>query len=158
MKKMIPKSGAFPLQKVLEFRKHLEDMQAIELVKVQNEKNKADDRLHRLKHHKQEALETTTREVLSSKTVDLTQLKIRKDYIENLNGKITHQVQKIVELEEQVEEKREKLGEAMKERKIVEKLKERFNERKKAEINRHENQKIDEVAIRMNSALGKKGV
>ncbi len=155
---MIPKSGAFPLQKVLEFRKHLEDMRAIELVKVQNEKNKANSRLLRLKNQKQEVIESTTAEVVNRKTVDLTQLKIRKDYIENLNGKITDQKHKIVQLTEQVEEERQKLGEAMKERKIVEKLKDRFTERKKAEIKRLENKKTDEVAIRMNVTLGKKGV
>jgi len=158
MDKMIPKSGAFPLQKVLEYRKHLEDLRAIELGKVQAEKNKADEELQELKSNKEDALEKSTKEISNSKILDLNQLKISKDYLENLNGKIINQVQKISSLEEEVEKNRQELSEAMKERKIVEKLKDRFKERKKAEINRHENQKIDEVAIRMKAAYGKKGV
>ena len=156
---MIPKSGAFPLQKVLEFRKHLEDLRAIELGKVQAEKIKTNARLNQLEAHKEEALESTNNEVLSRTTVDLAQLKIRKDYLEDLNGKIVNQSQKLEVLEEEEEKNRQKLSEAMKERKIVEKLKERFTKRKKAEANRKENIKIDEVAIRMSSsAHGKKGV
>lgn len=154
---MIPKSEVFPLQKVLEFRKHLEDMRAIELGKVQAEKIKANVRLNQLETHKEEALESTNKEVLSQKAVDLTQLKIRKDYLENLNGKIINQAQELEVLEEEVEKNREELSEAMKERKIVEKLKERFMKRKKAEDNRLENQKIDEVAVRMGSASRKNG-
>ena len=155
---MIPKSGAFPLQKVLEFRKHLEDLRAIELGKVQAEKIQTNVRLNQLETHKEKALESANKEVVNQKNVDLTQLKIRKDYLEDLNGKIVDQSQKLEALETEEEKNRQKLSEAMKERKIVEKLKERFTKRKKAEANRQENIKIDEVAIRMsNSASGKKG-
>ena len=66
---MIPKSGAFPLQKVLEFRKHLEDLRAIELGKVQAEKIQTNARLNQLETHKEKALESANKEVVNQKNV-----------------------------------------------------------------------------------------
>ncbi len=154
---MSSRSGAFPLQKVLEFRKHLEDLQAIKLGKAQAEKIEADARLERLKRNKEDTLESAARELNRRKTLDLQQLKIQKDYLESLNGKIVEQTQEVFKLEEKVEKNRQELSEAMKERKTVEKLKERFLERQKTENKRRENQKTDEVAIRMNVMRAKKG-
>ena len=154
---MSSRSGAFPLQKVLEFRKHLEDLQAIKLGRAQAEKIEADARLERLKRNKEDTLESAARELNRRKTLDLQQLKIQKDYLESLNGKIVEQTQEVFKLEEKVEKNRQELSEAMKERKTVEKLKERFLERQKTENKRRENQKTDEVAIRMNVMRAKKG-
>ena len=154
---MIPKSGAFPLQKVLEYRKHLEDMRAIELGKTQAKHLKADKQLKKLRVHKEEMLEESSKEMDQSPKVDLTQLKIEKGYLENLNGQIINQTDKVHILKEEVEKDREELKGAMKERKMVEKLKDHFTERKKTEANRRENQKIDEVAIRLKTIPGNQG-
>ncbi len=149
--------GGFPLQKVLEFRKHLEDLQAVKLGQVQAKKMEADAHLNRLRQSKEKTLETSTRELRARKQVDLRQLKISRDYLENLNGKIINQTREIMKLDEEIEKNRRELSAAMKERKTVEKLKERFLDRKRTEDKRREAQKTDEVAIRMNVMRGKQG-
>ncbi len=154
---MIPKSGAFPLQKVLEYRKHLENMRAVELGKKRAEHLKAEQTLQALNRQKEEMLEEATREISEHKEIDLVRLKMQKEYLENLSERIGKQKADVRHLEKEVEKRREALNGAVKERKMVEKLKEKFTERVKAEAKHKEEIKIDEVAIRMKTA-GNQGV
>ncbi len=154
---MIPKSGAFPLQKVLEYRKHLENMRAVELGKKRAEHLKAEQELQTLHRQKEEMLEEASREISEHKEIDLVRLKVQKEYLENLNARIGKQKEDVRHLEKEVEKQREALNGAVKERKMVEKLKEKFTERVKAEVKHKEEIKIDEVAIRMKTT-GNQGV
>jgi flagellar FliJ protein len=154
---MIPKSGAFPLQKVLEYRKHLENMRAVELGKKKAEHLKAEEELHALKQRKEEMLKEASKEISESPKINLVRLKVQKEYLESLSTRIGKQKEDVRHLEKEVEKRREALNGAVKERKMVEKLKEKFSERAKAEARHKEEIKIDEVAIRMKTA-GNQGV
>ncbi|NOX88635.1 MAG: flagellar export protein FliJ [Calditrichaeota bacterium] len=154
---MIPKSHIFPLQKVLEYRQYLEDLRAVELGKIQAEEFSANKRLSDLKSDKTEALDNVTKEIKENRRINLNDLKLQNDYLEDLHHKIEHQNKTVQQLKSEVEKNRQQLQEAVKERKMVEKLKDQFKERKKHHLDRIENQRIDEIAIRMQTINGNQG-
>ncbi len=154
---MIPKSHIFPLQKVLEYRQYLEDLRAVELGKIQAEEFSANKRLSDLKSDKTEALDNVTKEIKENPRINLNDLKLQNDYLEDLHHKIEHQNKTVQQLKSEVEKNRQQLQEAVKERKMVEKLKDQFKERQKHHLDRIENQRIDEIAIRIQTINGNQG-
>ncbi len=143
------KSFHFPLQKVLEFKKTIEDTQAIALKKSQLSLDKESGHLNNLTQKKDALLNVKEDDCINSENLSLNKLQISSDYVSQLNDKISSQVQVVEKSNEIVDKERDDLIEASKNKKIVEKLREhqltdyKINNRKK------ETTEESEVALRV---------
>ncbi len=141
----------FKLESILSIKTKLEDQAkaeyGIEVMKLREEEHKL-SLLERRKH----GFEQQLFEALNDRLVVLV-IKRLEDSVENLKYNIKLQIAVIKRQEEMVARAREKLDNAMKERKIYEKLKEKAFEEFKAEVNAQEQKEIDQlVSFRFRSA------
>lgn len=141
----------FKMESILAIKCKLEDQAkveyGIELAKLREEEEK----LEKLKVRKEEFQFKLTEAVQDH--LNIREIKDLENCVENIKYNIN--VQKIVIKQQQmnVEKAREKLDEAMKERKTYEKLKEKAFEEFKLEIEAQERKEIDElVSFRFGSA------
>ena len=77
--------------------------------------------------------------------VDTGLLGVSARYTERLKGEVREQIENIEKIEAVVENKRQKLLEATRERRVYEVLKERAEEEHRREANRRERMQLDEV-------------
>ncbi|HBA97428.1 MAG TPA: flagellar export protein FliJ [Lachnospiraceae bacterium] len=141
----------FKLESILSIKMKLEDQAkaeyGIEIMKLREEEHKL-----LLLERRKSGFEQQLFESLSDRLVVLS-IKRLEDSVENLKYNIRLQTAVIRKQEEVVARAREKLDNAMKERKIYEKLKEKAFEEFKAEINAQEQKEIDQlVSFRFRSA------
>ncbi|MCH5268017.1 MAG: flagellar export protein FliJ [Lachnospiraceae bacterium] len=133
----------FKMQNILSVKEKLEDQAkaeyALELVKLREEEEKK-LLLEQKKLYYEDKLTTALMD-----TLDLRRIRQLEDGIEGIKYDIYMQELVILQQEEAVERARERLDEAMKERKIYEKLKERAFETFKQELNAAEQKEIDEL-------------
>jgi len=152
------KSFHFPLQKVLKFKKTIEDIQAIALKKSQLSLDKENGYLNDLAQKKENLLNVKEDDDINSENLSLNKLQISSDYVSQLNDKISSQVKVVEKSYEIVDKERDDLIEVSKNKKIVEKLRERKltsylkNNRKK------EMTKESEIALRIVSKKKNYGV
>ncbi len=147
----------FRLQKVLEFKEHLEVMSTLELHKAQNKQKEAENTLKRLMASKHQLLQQADEQFNTKNKLDLTDLKMHLSYLGQLHESIDQQNKTIKNLTQVVEKKRQALKEAVKERKIIQSLKDQFTEQQKQEVKKIENERIDEIAIRKKSNSAETG-
>ncbi len=133
----------FPLENILNVKKKLEKQ-------AKNEFGQANARLFR----EQEKLEAVilrsgeARQKLKaalSETLSVTEIRRREEAVEILKFYVLQQQLAVKRREKEVEIAREKLNEAMKERKIYEKLKEKAFDEFMREENRKEQRAVDEL-------------
>lgn len=133
----------FSLQNILNMKEKLEDQ-------AKNEYAQANMRLMR----EQEKLEhvTARREdakrmlkLVLQETLSMAEIRKRENAVEVLKFYVKQQQLAVKRCEKEVEVAREKLSEAMKERKIFEKLREKAFEEFVAEENRKEQKEVDEL-------------
>lgn len=141
----------FKLESILSIKIKLEDQAkaeyGIEVMRLREEEHKL-----LLLERRKSGFEQQLFEALSNTLVVLT-IKRLEDSVENLKYNIKIQISAIKRQEERVLRAREKLDNAMKERKIYEKLKEKAFEEFKAEVNAMERKEIDQlVSFRFRSA------
>lgn len=141
----------FKLESILSIKMKLEDQAkaeyGIEVMRLREEEHKLS-----LLERRKSGFEQQLFEALSDMLVVLI-IKRLEDSVENLKYNIKIQTAVIKRQEERVAKAREKLDNAMKERKIYEKLKEKAFEEFKAEINAQEQKEIDQlVSFRFRSA------
>lgn len=141
----------FKLESILSIKTKLEDQAkaeyGIEVMKLREEEHKLS-----LLERRKSGFEQQLFEALNDRLVVLV-IKRLEDSVENLKYNIKLQIAVIKRQEEMVARAREKLDNAMKERKIYEKLKEKAFEEFKAEINAQEQKEIDQlVSFRFRSA------
>lgn len=141
----------FKLESILSIKMKLEDQAkaeyGIEVMRLREEEHKLS-----LLEGRKSSFEQQLFEALSDMLVVLV-IKRLEDSVENLKYNIKIQTAVIKRQEERVAKAREKLDNAMKERKIYEKLKEKAFEEFKAEINAQEQKEIDQlVSFRFRSA------
>lgn len=141
----------FKLESILSIKMKLEDQAkaeyGIEIMKLREEEHKL-----LLLERRKSGFQQQLFESLSDRLVVLS-IKRLEDSVENLKYNIRLQTAVIRKQEEVVARAREKLDNAMKERKIYEKLKEKAFEEFKAEINAQEQKEIDQlVSFRFRSA------
>ena len=86
--------------------------------------------------------------------VDAGLLGISARYAERLKGEIYEQIEHIKKIEAVVENKRQKLSEATRERRVYEVLKERAEEAHRREANRRERIQLDEVGEQLYARRG----
>ena len=141
------KAFRFPLQKVLEIRKHKEDQKAIELGQARHELFKEQQNLERLNRQKENLFASVDEQKI--KKMDVVNLQVTESYLVDLNEKIKSQKITIKNKQQLVDEKRQELLKVSQEKKIVEKLKERQWQAHKKDVRKELNKMEDEVAIRV---------
>ncbi|MBN4081296.1 flagellar export protein FliJ [Caldithrix abyssi] len=136
----------FPLQKVLDLRKTLEETQATILSKVKIGLMQEEEKLTQMKQEKESALAKNGHH---NKDRTLTQLKIATNYIVQLGEQVDDQHKKVQVSSQAVEEEREKLLGATRDKKVLENLRERKKHSFRLKIKKEEIKKIDESASRI---------
>ena len=142
------KSYSFSLQKVFDYRKRIEESKALDLSRERMNLNRKMQEYDLLKDRKEKALQNKKKSD-SSEKIDLNNLKINKDYIVQINNEITDQSKKVAAANANVEQSREKLIEATKDKKILEKLNDRKYEEYRKYQKQIQNKKDDDVAGRI---------
>lgn len=145
----------FSLQKVLDVRKHTENQRSIELSRAQQEFRKEQERLQSLNENKTKVLNTDHFETTSPVEISLNSLKVTNNYIDQLNRDITRQQDQVSQTGQKVDDNREKLLSAVKDKKVVELLKDRYSEKFRKMKNLEASKNESEIALRI--AMKNKG-
>ena len=141
----------FKMESILSIKEKLEEQAkaeyGLELAKLHEEERKLAILERRKDDYQNQLFE------LVSDRLEIIKIRRLEDSVENIKKDINIQLIVIKKQEDRVAWAREKLDNAMKERKIYEKLKEKAFEDFKAEINAQEQKEIDElVSFRFGSA------
>lgn len=137
----------FPLQKVLEHRKTLEDLAQREFQQAQAELQARLGELGRLREALLDSTFEAGRVQTSGSSSATSSLKQIHEFQVLQRKKIEHQEAKVREAENLVEEKREILRQKAVDHKIMERLKERRFEEYRAEARDREQKESDETSV-----------
>lgn len=133
----------FKMESILSVKEKLEEQAkaeySIEIMKLRQEEEK----LEELENRKN-AYQTRLYEAVMD-TLNISEIKIFEDSVENIKYNIKLQLIVIANQQKNVDRAREKLDNAMKERKTYEKLKEKAFEEFKEQINAEEQKEINEL-------------
>lgn len=133
----------FKMESILSVKEKLEEQAkaeySIEIIKLRQEEEK----LEELENRKN-AYQTRLYEAVMD-TLNISEIKILEDSVENIKYNIKLQLIVIANQQKNVDMAREKLDNAMKERKTYEKLKEKAFEEFKEQINAEEQKEINEL-------------
>ena len=133
----------FKMESILSVKEKLEEQAkaeySIEIMKLRQEEEKLDE-LEKRKN----AYQTRLYEAVMD-TLNISEIKILEDSVENIKYNIKLQLIVIANQQKNVDRAREKLDNAMKERKTYEKLKEKAVEEFKEQINAEEQKEINEL-------------
>jgi flagellar FliJ protein len=132
----------FSLQKVLEYRQRLEEQAIRAFAEAQAQLMHEQAVLHKLLIEREECLRRSHRRQHLS--VEL--LAVEQTYLSALEERIEQQRQRVAEAEKVLEEKRQALIEAQRERKTLERLREKQYEEWRQEWLRTEQKALDELA------------
>lgn len=134
------KKKQFPYKKVLEYRERIEDSKAQQLNKSQRSLSKELEKLNELKNTKDQSMIDSN----DNDDMSIHGLKVFTDYIYQLNNFLNTQETVVEKQLETVEKDRKKLGDAFKEKKIIEKLKEKHKKEVHKAIRKKEMKLSDE--------------
>jgi len=140
------KQFRFPLEKILDYKKNIEDIKAGELNRSREKKKKEEDKLKYIEDKKEEILIEND----SQENMTINQLNIATDYLFQLNDQIEKGTAKVLDADTEVDNKLDNLNEASKDKKAVEKLRERKLSEHKIFKKKVERKKTDEIANRSN--------
>ncbi len=133
----------FKMESILSVKEKLEEQAkaeySIEIIKLRQEEEKLDELEKR-----KDAYQTRLYEAVMD-TLNISEIKILEDSVENIKYNIKLQLIVIANQQKNVDRAREKLDNAMKERKTYEKLKEKAFEEFKEQINAEEQKEINEL-------------
>lgn len=133
----------FKMESILSVKEKLEEQAkaeySIEIIKLRQEEEK----LEELENRKN-AYQTRLYEAVMD-TLNISEIKILEDSVENIKYNIKFQLIVIANQQKNVDRAREKLDNAMKERKTYEKLREKAFEEFKEQINAEEQKEINEL-------------
>ncbi len=133
----------FPMESILQIKCKLEDQAKVEYSNQMARLRQEEEKLERLRSRRDTLQDMLTG--LVSDVLDILRIRQLEDGVENI--KYNMKLQKVVILNQQkrVDQAREKLQEAMKERKTYEKLRENAFEEFKKEVNAEEQKEINEL-------------
>jgi len=140
----------FPLEKILDYRKNIEDKKAEALYQSRTKKKDEEDILELIEEEKKSILKEDKRE--DSNT--LNELTISSDYLNQLNNEIEKSENRIKDADKEVDKKLIDLKEASIEKKAVEKLREKKLMEHKTQLKKGERKQIDEIANRTHKIKG----
>ena len=133
----------FKMESILSVKEKLEEQAkaeySIEIMKLRQEEEKLDELEKR-----KDAYQSRLYEAVMD-TLNISEIKILEDSVENIKYNIKLQLIVIANQQKNVDMAREKLDNAMKERKTYEKLKEKAFEEFKEQINAEEQKEINEL-------------
>lgn len=138
----------FNLQRVLEIRKHKEELLKNELAALRREHTHEESVLRELEARHLRYL-NQIREKQASSSISSEEMLWYYAYIEYLDSSIERQKTKLRELEQKIELTKAKLIAATKEKKVLEKLRERRFEEFKLEEEKIDQAFMDEIALSM---------
>lgn len=133
----------FSMQNILSMKEKIEEQEKVEYSQVMMRFNEEQDKLNDLIERQSMAeveLKNTINEVLNIREV-----REKEDSLEIIKMYVREQQFVVIACEEEVRQARERLNEAMKERKIYEKLREKAFEEFMQEENKREQKEIDEL-------------
>ena len=133
----------FSMQNILSMKEKIEEQEKVEYSQVMMRFNEEQDKLNDLIERQSMAeieLKNTINEVLNIREV-----REKEDSLEIIKMYVREQQFVVISCEEEVRQARERLNEAMKERKIYEKLREKAFEEFMQEENKREQKEIDEL-------------
>ena len=133
----------FPLQNILTMKEKLEDQAKNEYSQANLRLREAEEEEERLKQRQAEA-ERELSEMLAE-VLDVMRIKNKEDAVEILKMYVGNQHMVVLRRRKEVEDARERLNEAIKERKTFEKLREHAFEEFVKEQNAIEQKEIDEL-------------
>lgn len=133
----------FPLQNILNMKEKLEEQAKNEYGQANARLMSEQDKLHQLEMRLEEAKQKL-KNVLQE-TLSVLEIRKREDAVEIIKTYVMQQLLVVKRCEKEVEIAREKLSEAMKERKIFEKLREKAFEEFIKEEGRKEQKEVDEL-------------
>lgn len=133
----------FPLQNILNMKEKLEEQAKNEYGQANARLILEQDKLHQLELRLEEAKQKL-KNVLQE-TLSVLEIRKREDAVEIIKTYVMQQLLIVKRCEKEVEIAREKLSEAMKERKIFEKLREKAFEEFIKEEGRREQKEVDEL-------------
>ncbi len=133
----------FPLQNILNMKEKLEEQAKNEYSQANARLHEAEDEEERLRQRESDA-EEDLKSILAE-SLDVMEIKKKEDAVEILKVYVKEQHLVVIKCARDVEIAREKLNEAMKERKTFEKLREHAFEDFVKEQNQIEQKEIDEL-------------
>jgi len=146
------KQFRFPLEKVLDYKKNIEDLKAGELNRSRKKKKEEEDKLKYFVDKKEEILIEND----SQGNMTINQLNIATDYLLQLNDQLEKGTAKVLDADAKVENKLDNLNEASKNKKAVEKLRERKLREHNIMKKKVERKTTDEIANRSEQIKRKK--
>lgn len=138
------KQFRFPLEKVLDYKKNIEDLKVGELNRSREKKKTEEDKLKYIENQKEEILIEND----SQENMTINQLNITADYLFQLNDQLEKGTARVLDANTEVENKLDNLNEASKDKKAVEKLRDRKLSEHKMLEKKVERKKTDEIANR----------
>lgn len=142
---MPPKTFKFKLQSILEYKKKVEEEEIRKLAELKVLQKREQEKLEFLKMTKVEEMRTLT-EKSAQGVLNVSEIQMYHAHIKKLDKEITEQEIRLQQIAIEVEEQRQRLLEASKEKKIYEKLKEKHKATFLAAIEEEERKFIDELA------------
>lgn len=146
----------FSMESILQIKLKLEDQAKAEYAVQMAELQREQEKLELLQKHKDEVQEQLRQQI--SAVLNLFRIRQLENGVENIKYNIRLQKVVVFNQQKKVSQAREKLNEAMKERKTYEKLKENAFEDFKKELNAEEQKEINElVSFRFGRKTGREG-
>lgn len=146
----------FSMESILQIKLKLEDQAKAEYAVQMAELQREQEKLELLQKHKDEVQEQLRQQI--SAVLDLFRIRQLENGVENIKYNIRLQKVVVFNQQKKVSQAREKLNDAMKERKTYEKLKENAFEDFKKELNAEEQKEINElVSFRFGRKTGREG-
>jgi len=146
------KQFRFPLEKVLDYKKNIEDLKAGELNRSRKKKKEEEDKLKYFVDKKEEILIEND----SQGNMTINQLNIATDYLLQLNDQLEKGAARVLDADTEVDNKLDNLNEASKNKKAVEKLRERKLREHNIMKKKVERKTTDEIANRSEQIKRKK--
>lgn len=133
----------FSMQNILDMKEKLEDQAKNEYAQANARLLREQEKLEKIVARREEAREKL--KLVLCETLSVDEIRTRENAVEVLKFCAMQQQLVVIRCEKEVEVAREKLSEAMKERKIFEKLREKAFEEFVFEENRKEQKEVDEL-------------
>lgn len=133
----------FSMQNLLNMKEKIEEQEKNNYGRANMRLQEANEKLSLLQDRQQEA-QVRLSEIIVS-VLDVSEIRQRENAVEILKMYVRQQEIVVLQREREAEEARERLNEAMKERKTFEKLREKAFEAFVAEENRKEQKEVDEL-------------
>lgn len=138
----------FSLEKILKLRESLENSRATELERSRQALDKEENTLSDMQNEKERHLKSKNRK---NSRINLLDLSISEGYLETLNNGLDEQSKQVEKSRDKMNDDREKLTQASRDKKVMENLKDKRWQGYKRDLNKKELLLNSELALRMGS-------